>query len=93
MFNLSQYGEAITNDEQGELILNSIREIVLKGQIIEIDFSKIKSMTTYCAKQIFGTLYVELGNAKFFNNIKLLHVSQDLKIIINQGIESKLEKK
>ena len=48
-------------------------------------------MATFCAKQIFGKLYVDLGSENFFERIEILNASDDLKSIIKIGIQSAIQ--
>ena len=49
-------------------------------------------MATYCAKQIFGTLYVELTPPIFSKQIVLANVSEDVKAAILLGIRFAISK-
>lgn len=88
---LKKYGPIISDKEVGSEIYEIIAIKLEKGQSLEIDFSNIISMATFCAKQIFGKLYIELGAEKFFDDIKFQNVNDDLKIIIKMGIQSAIE--
>ncbi len=93
MIKIADFTISITNEQQGEEILKKINIELSKNETVEIDFKGIIAMTTFCAKQIFGNLYVKLSPSIFFKRIKLLNVSDDLKLIINQGIESAVNDK
>ena len=43
-------------------------------------------MTTFCAKQIFGRLYVELGREEYLKRVHLINLSEDVNFIIRIGI-------
>ena len=88
---LKKYGPIISDKEIGSEIHHIISKSLEKGEILEVDFTNIISMATYCAKQVFGRLYIELGAVKFFENIKFQNVNDDLKIIIKMGIQSAIE--
>lgn len=88
---LKEYGPIISDKAIGEKIYQLIKNEVSNKEIIEIDLNEIVSMATFCAKQIFGRLYVELGAEIFFERVKLLGANQDLQIIIKMGIQSALE--
>lgn len=87
---LSQYGPVISDKEVGNSIYKLIKDSIRQGESIEIDLSSIKSMATFCAKQIFGNLYVELGASDFFDKILLKNASTDIRVIIKIGIEHAL---
>ncbi|QIH38729.1 STAS-like domain-containing protein [Flavobacterium sp. Sr18] len=88
---LNQYGPIISNKEIGEQILKLIETSLAKEQKIKINLADIKSMATFCAKQIFGFLYLKLGPESFFDRIEFINTSNDLKTIIKIGIQSALE--
>lgn len=85
--NLSKFGPVISDEKTGNSIYNIIIYALKNNDtVIAIDMQDIKSMATFCAKQIFGVLYVELGSSEFYKKIKLENVSDDLKTIIKIGI-------
>ncbi|HEU4574929.1 MAG TPA: DUF4325 domain-containing protein [Chitinophagaceae bacterium] len=89
--NLSQYGPILSSKTAGEEIYNLIKNSLSKEQNITINLENIKSMATFCAKQIFGKLYIELGSQQFFDRITLKGADNDLKTIIQIGIQHALE--
>lgn len=88
---LSKYGPIISDKEIGSEIHHMIVDSLKNNDVLEVDFSTIISMATYCAKQVFGRLYIDLGSEIFFEKIKFQNVNDDLKIIIKMGIQSALE--
>jgi len=88
---LKEYGPIISDKETGEVIYNLIIKEIKNSKKVSINLGGIKSMATFCAKQIFGKLYVELGSEVFFQNIQLENASDDLKTIIKIGIKSALD--
>jgi len=85
--NLDSYGPVISDKEIGQKIYLLIKAEAAKGEQVEVDLKAIKSMATYCAKQIFGNLYVELSPTVFFNNILLKNANNDVRSIIKIGIQ------
>src|SRR5690348_2824475 len=90
-FDLKDFGPVISDKDVGATIYGIIKKDIDAGEILEIDLANIKSMATYCAKQIFGNLYVELGPHKFYEVILIKNASNDLKTIINIGIQHALK--
>lgn len=88
---LKDFGPIISDKETGNRIYNLIKEKNPNSSLVQIDMKSIKSMTTFCAKQIFGKLYIELTPAVFFNNIKILHATEDVQLIIRLGIQNAVE--
>lgn len=90
---LSNYGPIISDKSLGENIYTDVKAALKKNNDVIVDFSNIKSMATFNAKQIFGRLYLELGSTSFFEKIDLRNASPDLKLIIRMGIQNALEEK
>lgn len=88
---LNSYGPIISDKSVGEKIFWSIYHILETNEPVTVDLGAIKSMATFNAKQIFGQLYVKLGASSFFQKVKLQNVTDDLKIIIQIGIQNALE--
>lgn len=88
---LSEYGPVISDENTGNEIFEKIIEGLQEQESVSIDLKEIKSMATFCAKQIFGMLYIKLGAAKFYDNVKMENVSEDLKTIIKIGIVNAIE--
>lgn len=89
--NLSKYAPIISSKSVGEEIYNRIQQELKGGESITIELYDIKSMATFCAKQIFGRLYVNLGSQRFFEKIILKGADDDLKTIIQIGIQHALK--
>jgi hypothetical protein len=89
--NLDKFGPIISTKDSGIKILELINDGLKSNDQIQIDLNKIRSMATFCAKQIFGKLYIDLGSEKFFERIEILNASDDLKSIIKIGIQSAIQ--
>lgn len=85
---LQQYCPIISDKKKGEIIYKNIYGLNPMEEKVEIDMTGIISMTTFCAKQIFGQLYKVLGSSLFEKNIILKNVSQDVLLIIKMGIRN-----
>ena len=84
---LDEFGPVISDKEDGNKIYKLIKEVLTKDGQVEIDMSSIKSMATFCASQIFGTLYSELGSVSFFENVLIKNANNDVRTIIKIGIQ------
>ncbi len=84
--NLNKYAPLITRRELGGEIYSLIRHGLEKSDEVEVLMTNIVSMTTFCAKQIFGRLYVELGREEYRRRIHLVNLSDDVNFIIRIGI-------
>lgn len=87
---LRPFGPSITMASQGEEIYKLIKQNLEKEDGVQLNFDGIVSMTTYCAKLIFGTLYSELTPSVFFQQIELLNLSEGMSRTIREGIAAKL---
>ncbi|MGV3588556.1 MAG: STAS-like domain-containing protein [Adhaeribacter sp.] len=88
---LEKYSPIISDREIGDEIYSEIKNKLHDKEPINIDLKDIKSMATFCAKQIFGRLYLDLGSTEFFNKVILKNATDDVKTIIRIGIQSALE--
>lgn len=86
---LEQYAPVISDEKTGIEIYNLIKN-ALSDDVVIIEMSNVKSMATFCAKQIFGQLYKELGPNTFYSKIKIKNANDDIKVIIRMGIVSAL---
>ena len=84
--NLNKYAPLITRRELGGEIYTLIKQGLERNDELEVSMSNIVSMTTCCAKQIFGRLYVELGREEYRRRIHLINLSDDVNFIIRIGI-------
>lgn len=88
---LSQYSSVISDRELGGRIFQDISRSVEENELITIDLSGVIVMTTYCAKQIFGNLFLKLGQDEFYRRISFRGATKDFKIIIQESIQSSIE--
>lgn len=88
---LDEFAPIISSKESGIIIYNQIIGANPQENEVTIDMKNIKSMATYCAKQIFGRLYIELGQNLFSNNIIIKNASDNVKLIIQLGIRFAIE--
>jgi hypothetical protein len=88
---LKEFGSVITDKEIGDEILNRIKVALTQSKPVNIDLTGVITMATYCAKQIFGTLYLELGAENFFKDINISNASIDMKTLIQLGIVNAIE--
>lgn len=86
-----KFGPIISDKIIGDEIYALINKSLQNHQQITLDLSGIISMATFCAKQIFGKLYLLLTPEVFFERIILTNVSADVKLIIKIGIQNAIE--
>lgn len=78
--------QELTSDQSANNVYLLISKELSNHEIVEINFEGILGITTYCAKNIFGRLYVELNANNFPRRIVFSNLSKDYKLIIQQGI-------
>ena len=88
---INSFGPIISDKSVGMKIYDEISTTLKNKEVVNVDFIGVVSMATFCAKQIFGRLYIELGADVFFKRVKFINVNEDLKIIIKMGIQSALD--
>lgn len=88
---LEKYGPIISDKEDGIVIHKIISDALQKHGRVDINLNGIVSMATFCAKQIFGSLYIKLGADSFFDCISFSNASDDVKSIIMIGIQNALD--
>ena len=91
--NLQKYAPAVTQQSKAEEIYRSIMAENPQDNHVTIDLTDIITMTTQCARIIFGELYKVLTSEVYYRNIKLLHKSEELGVIIDMGIRHAMQKK
>lgn len=89
--NLKKYGPIISDKIIGDKIYTEINDLLKTESKVAIDFSEIISMATFCAKQIFGKIYIDLSPELFFEKLEFTNVTNDVKLIIKIGIQNALE--
>lgn len=88
---LREYKPAITSPSVANAILTKILAENPRDNIVSLELSGMITMTTQCAKIIFGSLYTQLGADIFYQNIELSNCSDGLQIVIEFGIEHALK--
>lgn len=88
---LDRFGPIVSDKQTSNEISLLINNELERNQHVVIDLSGIKSMATFCSKQIFGRLYLSLGAQKFYDKIKISNATEDIKLLIQIGIENALE--
>ena len=62
-----------------------------KNEEVIVDLSERETMTTVWAKEVFGLLYYCLGKETYNQNIKIIGAKEEIKQIIEIGIEKFLK--
>lgn len=88
---LGDYGSAIVDKVTGAEIYSRLKSMLNANYIVTVKLSRTVTMATFCAKQIFGRLYLELGAENFFKRVLLTDASSELRYIITTGIKNALK--
>lgn len=90
---MNTFKHVVTRKSDGEEVYKEIKTHLDCGEIVIIDFSEIDTMTTYFAKQVFGRLYIELGEEGFADKMKFdkRHMSDDVELVLKIGIDGAIE--
>jgi len=88
---VKKYGHILSDQEVGSQLLAEIQNALKKGEQVILNFDEVKTMATFCSKQIFGHLYLKLSPEVFNEKIEFKNVNEDLKLLIKIGIQSALD--
>ena len=91
IIDLNKYAPLITRRELGDEIYSLIKQELDKNDVVEVRMDRIVSMTTFCAKQIFGRLYVEMGREEYRQRVRLVNPSDDVSFIIRIGVTNAMK--
>ncbi len=80
----------ISEDCEAKQILQLIKEANPKDNIVIIEMSEIKAITTSCAKLIFGYLFSELGETLYNTHIDISSATRAVNVVIRWGISESL---
>lgn len=89
VIDLGNYGTLISESRVGQQIYDDIKIELTQseqGEVVKIDFSKVISMATFCARQVFGKLYIELGPTEFKRRLSLENANDSVKSVITEAI-------
>ncbi len=87
---IKEYGTIISDEELGNRIFDAINKCIDTDGVVTIDMQGVKTMATFCAKQIFGKLCKKLGQSVFFEKVTIVSASERIKTSIRVGILSAL---
>ena len=91
VLDLNKYAPLITRKDLGEEIYSALCKALDNNEVVDIEMGNIISMTTFCAKQIFGRVFVKLGREEFNKRIHMKNTSEDVQFIIRIGITNALK--
>lgn len=74
---LSQYGKSLGTREIGKELRNNVLNAVRNGRKVLFDFSDIEIISSAFADELFGKLFMELGENAFKANIRINNFKND----------------
>ncbi len=86
----NQFGSTIDRPEDGERCYMMLKEADPANNEVIVKMQSVVSMTTSCAKQIFGRICMEIGEAAFEEHV-ILDVSDGVYVIIQMGLDEMIE--
>lgn len=87
IYNMSIYGESITNEIVSEKISIDLEQLIDIEEQINLDFSNVNLLTTTCLKHIFNKIKNHFPADVFFTKFRFINVNDNLRVIINHGLE------
>ena len=88
---IKEFGTIISDEELGSRIYEVISDRIKTEGFVTIDMQDVKTMATFCAKQIFGQLCKKMGQASFFEKVVIVSATEQIKTSIRVGILSALK--
>ncbi|MFC1540578.1 STAS-like domain-containing protein [Candidatus Margulisiibacteriota bacterium] len=88
---LNDLGSSLGTRDLGAKLKIKAQEAIANGNIVFFDFSKVDIISSAFADELFGKLFIELGEAQFKSKIKLnkfenQEVGKIILLIINKAI-------
>ena len=85
-YDMKEFAPLFVNKEKANQIYDEIMALDPANNVITVDLTGIVSMTTICAKLIFGKLCKTLGSATYHSNILFLGKTDGVDLVIKMGI-------
>ncbi|MFH1440999.1 MAG: STAS-like domain-containing protein [Candidatus Omnitrophota bacterium] len=91
IIHLNKYGSSMGTRELGSSIREEVLSLINQGNNILFDFSGVSVISSAFGDELFGKLYIELGEEIFKNKIKVNNFDNEeskeiILLIINNGI-------
>ena len=83
---MKEYATIISEESLGQKIYESLNKIIDEGDSLKVDMEGVKTMATFCAKQIFGQLCKKMGENVFFERVTIVGATEQIKTSIRLGI-------
>lgn len=90
-YDMKQYAPLFVDRQRAQNVYEEILALNPGDNKIVVDLSGVVSMTTICAKFIFGRLYKKLGSELYHKNISFIGKSEGIDLVIRMGIASALQ--
>ena len=89
-YDMKEFAPLFVDKDKATRIFSEIMALDPKNNMITVDLTGIISMTTICAKLIFGRLYKILGADVYHRNVHFIGKSEGVDLVIKMGIASAL---
>lgn len=90
-YDMKQYAPLFVDRQRAQIVYDEILAMEPDMNVIVVDMTGIVSMTTICAKFIFGRLYKKLGSEVYHKNIRFIGKAEGIDLVIRMGIASALQ--
>lgn len=85
---IDKYGPVVNREQAGEEILTFISSALLQEDVLEIEVGAIRFITTFCAKQVFGKLYKDLGSKEYYRRLIFINPTDGFLSSINLALKN-----
>ena len=87
-YDMQKYAPIFVDKDKATIVYNEILQLDPSNNDIEINMTGIESVTTLCAKIIFGNLAKSMGLSTFYKRIKFKGLTEEVELVINMGIDN-----
>ena len=89
---LKETGEILGLRETGKRLRTIIESAVKQEEPVLIDFEGVESVSSSFADELIAKIYIEIGQEKFVNLIRIKNANSFIKTIINSCIRDRLKR-
>ena len=90
-YDMRQYAPLFVDKQKAQQVYEEIVKINPCENIVVVNMTGIVSMTTICAKLIFGRLCKHLGSEIYHSNVRFIGKSEGIDLVIRMGVASALQ--
>ena len=90
---LKDYRTIIVENKTPTTIYTEIKKTIEEKRNAKVDFSNIAMISPSFAKQVFGKLYLELGDKRFSEVVKIINANDKIDLLIKIEIQNSIDEK